>query len=105
MVASIDERANAILESLSDDLQIKPYIDFSLPIPSVFRGCGEIKLIFLGQDPTVKSEKSRRSIITVLNLNKKGQLRSYLEKICSKANSYLSCRVMNGMILIGIRRT
>lgn len=45
-------------------------------------GGGEIKLVIIGQDPTVKNPESRKKITCTLNLNKKGSLRSYVEKIC-----------------------
>jgi hypothetical protein len=36
----------------------------------------------LGQDPTVKNQKSRAKIKTVLNLDRKGSLHNYLNGIC-----------------------
>ena len=47
-------------------------------IPKVFQGSGEIKLVILGQDPTVKNIKSRSMINTVLSLDRNGALRRYL---------------------------
>ncbi|MCX6078805.1 MAG: hypothetical protein NTW32_04655 [Chloroflexi bacterium] len=47
-------------------------------------GSGSIKLIVLGQDPTVKNEASRKSIKTVLNLDKNGSARAYLSGVSQK---------------------
>jgi hypothetical protein len=82
----MDIRFQRSSEEISKQLRGNPllsrYVDFSLPIPDEFMGDGEIKLIFLGQDPTVKSEKARKDIHTVLNLDKNGQLLYYLQGIC-----------------------
>jgi uracil-DNA glycosylase len=69
---------------VQDNPSLACYIDDSLPIPKVFAGDEEIKLIVLGQDPTVKKPKSRKMITTVLNLDKGGSLRRYLEDVCHK---------------------
>ena len=78
----IQRSSEEIVKQLRGNPLLSRYVDFSLPIPGVFRGDGEIKLIFLGQDPTVKSEKARKDIQTVLNLDKNGQLLYYLQGIC-----------------------
>jgi len=75
--------AQRILESLIQDSDLGPYVD-SLPIPKPHRGTGPIRLIILGQDPTVKNANSRKSIRTVLNLDKRGSLRNYLAGICEQ---------------------
>jgi len=62
--------------------QIGPYIDSKLPPLKPFRGHGPIKLIVLGQDPTVQTPEYRKKIKVVLLLNKPGGLRTYLRKIC-----------------------
>ena len=81
-MGSIQDKANQILIELKDDPDLSIYVDFSFPIPRIFRGSGEIKLIILGQDPTVKNPKSRAKINTVLNLDRNGHLRRYLEGVC-----------------------
>lgn len=58
-------------------------IDDSLYPVTPFNGSDEIKLIILGQDPTVKNEKSRKNIKCTLNLDKKGTLRNYVSNICT----------------------
>lgn len=47
-----------------------------------FIGKGEIKLIIIGQDPTIRNVKSRKNINVTLNLDKNGALRTYIERIC-----------------------
>ena len=59
-----------------------PYIDESLTPPTHFRGKGEIKLIILGQDPTVHDSDKRKNIKVTLLLNQPGSLRRYIEEIC-----------------------
>jgi len=77
-----ENTANAILEELRNATDLRGYVDFDLPIPMNFVGSGSIRLIVLGQDPTIKNPKSKANITTVLNLDKSGQLRRYLEKVC-----------------------
>mgnify|MGYP003591733564 CR=1 FL=1 len=72
----------SLAESLAADPFIGKYVDQCLSPPSPFRGTGQIRLIILGQDPTVKREASRGAIKTVLNLDRPGALRHYLEKVC-----------------------
>lgn len=79
-----------ILQKLKADPELYRFVDFTLAIPSNFVGKGKIKLIVLGQDPTVKNYKSRQSINMVLNLDKKGSLANYLNTICSKLGINLS---------------
>jgi len=78
-------RAEALLRQfVQDNPSLACYVDDSLSIPKVFAGDRGIKLIALGQDPTVKSPGSRKTITTVLNLDKNGSLRRYLEDVCHK---------------------
>lgn len=56
--------------------------DILLPVLP-FRITNKIKLIIIGQDPTVKISKSRQTIEYSLNLDKPGSLKSYINKICS----------------------
>lgn len=65
----------------SDDFENNP-IDLSLPVIPPFIGSGEIKLIILGQDPTVKNVNSRKKITCTLNLDKKNSLKVYIIRIC-----------------------
>jgi len=82
MASTIEKRANSILEQLKRDARLGQYVDGTLPVPKSYRGSGEIKLIVLGQDPTVKAVQDRKTIITVLNLDRKGNVRAYLASVC-----------------------
>lgn len=62
--------------------EISSYIDTSLTPPDPFRGSGKIRLIILGQDPTVQDPEYRKKIKVTLLLNQPGGLRTYLEKVC-----------------------
>lgn len=69
---NISDKAREIRDELSfyKDLPINP-IDLELPIIPPFVGGGEVKLIIIGQDPTIKNDKGRKQITCTLNLNKK----------------------------------
>lgn len=56
-------------------------IDKTLEPVSPFRGNGPIKLVFIGQDPTIRNAQRRKDISVTLNLDKSGALRTYLERI------------------------
>lgn len=47
-----------------------------------FLGKSDIKLIIIGQDPTIRNVDRRKNINVTLNLDKNGALRTYIEKIC-----------------------
>lgn len=79
----VNPEALSILEKTLTDPRLRPFVDASLPIPRVWPDSGEIRLIILGQDPTVKNEASKKNITHVLNLDKKGGLRTYLSHLCS----------------------
>lgn len=58
-------------------------IDDSLnPVPP-FNGGGEIKLIIIGQDPTVDPESDINAITTTLKLNVHGPLKIYIDNVCA----------------------
>jgi uracil-DNA glycosylase len=74
------------IEQITNNLIKSPYgsfIDgrFTAPVP--FRGTGDIKIIILGQDPTVKNPEYRKKIKVTLLLDQAGGLRTYLGNICS----------------------
>jgi len=55
--------------------------DFILPFSKAEK-TSEIKLIFIGQDPTIRNKKSRGEITVTLNLDKENSLKTYLKKVC-----------------------
>ncbi|MBX3009779.1 MAG: hypothetical protein KF816_17270 [Melioribacteraceae bacterium] len=56
------------------DHKLKPVLPFWIT--------DKIKLIIIGQDPTVKNVKSRERIKYTLNLDKEGSLKKYITVIC-----------------------
>lgn len=59
-------------------------IDYSLGVVPPYIGSGNIGLIILGQDPTVRNAAQRARIKCTLNLDKeKSALRVYVERICA----------------------
>ncbi len=81
----ITRRSAEILQKLIADPKISTYVTTN-KIPSVFIETDDIRkirLIVIGQDPTVKNEASRKTITTVLNLDKpNGSISKYLSIIC-----------------------
>jgi hypothetical protein len=67
-----------------DDPSLGKYLDSALTPPVPFVGTGPVRLIILGQDPTVKAPGSRAEVRTVLNLDRPGALRRYLQGLCEK---------------------
>lgn len=84
MNTRIETKIVKAVKSISENYLLRSYVDNSLKIPKVHQGNGEIKLIILGQDPTVKNRRARKNIKTVLNLDKHGRLLNYLTFICLK---------------------
>ena len=80
----VEQRAGKVLISLGSNPHLGSYVDITLPIPRIHQGYGNIRLVILGQDPTVKRAKSRARIKTVLNLDRKNALRRYLERMCKE---------------------
>jgi len=75
-------KASAARDELARQPQIGPFVDRSLPIPRPYAGYGDIKLVIIGQDPTVQRAEERAGIRTVLNLDKRGGLLRYLAGVC-----------------------
>lgn len=81
MMISTDEIENIrrTLKKTKDD--INNPIDLSLPVILPFRGNKKIKLIIIGQDPTIKNQITRKEIKCTLNMDKRGSLKKYIESI------------------------
>jgi len=86
--ADIARKSAEILQKIKADSRLSHYIP-NIPtdrIPTVFMETDDvrdIRLIVIGQDPTVKNEVSRKTIETVLNLDKpRGSLYKYISQIC-----------------------
>jgi DNA gyrase inhibitor GyrI len=78
----VQHEARRALESLRQT-PLCDYVDFSLAVPKPYCGAGDIRLIVLGQDPTVKEPAKRAEVHTVLNLDKRGGLLVYVARICA----------------------
>lgn len=74
-----EQELKLIFDQLTDDSS-NP-IEKERFIPPYF-GESDIKLIIIGQDPTIKNEKQRAKIKSTLNLDKDGALKRYVEQIC-----------------------
>lgn len=55
--------------------------DFILPYSGA-ENISDIKVVFIGQDPTVRRSESRKDINVTLNLDKKNSLKIYLKAVC-----------------------
>lgn len=83
MESYLEWRAREVVRKLvTADTDLAGFVDATLDPPGVFRGSGPIRLIILGQDPTVKNPRGRARVKTVLNLDKQGSLRTYLVQVC-----------------------
>jgi uracil-DNA glycosylase len=71
------------VRELKTDTGVGRFVDGSLEVPQPFLGQGDVRLIILGQDPTVDNPKSRKGISTVLTLDRPGNLRTFVEKVCA----------------------
>jgi uracil-DNA glycosylase len=65
-----------------EDFGINP-IDASLLSIPPYRPSNAVKLIIIGQDPTIKNENQRSEIEFTLNLDKDGPLKRYIQRICT----------------------
>lgn len=78
-------KANEVLRKLLADSNLRQHI-WESDIPAVFMEATDptdIRLITLGQDPTIRNEQRRKEIRTVLTLDEnQGNLYKYLNKIC-----------------------
>ncbi len=79
---------NVKMESVLDELaksdqDAYTLVDRQVPCPDVYRGNGLIKLIILGQDPTINRPPRDGEIRMVLKLDSRGPLRAYIKGICN----------------------
>ena len=81
----VARKSAEVLLKIRADSRLSHYVPTD-KIPSVFMETDDvrkIRLIVIGQDPTVKKETSRKTIDTVLNLDKpRGSLYKYISRIC-----------------------
>jgi uracil-DNA glycosylase len=85
MVNTVVADARLVLAKLANDSKVGTYVDTHLDIPSPYLDGPKagVRLVIVGQDPTVRNAAQRGKITTVLNLDKAGSLRRYVERICA----------------------
>lgn len=83
LIDDITSKARSAQQRLVKDPHLHGLIDGSGWAPRPFVGSGSIRLILIGQDPTVQRAGSRSKIKTVLNLDKPGALRQFVMRLCS----------------------
>ena len=74
----IRNKIKAEMDSTNNPIYMR--LDPVLP----FKESDNMKLIIIGQDPTIKNENQRIRIKTTLNLDKNGSLKTYITGICNK---------------------
>lgn len=81
MAMNIVAEALKVRGSLAD--YEENHIDTDLePVPP-FKGSGRIRLVVIGQDPTITDVNGRGKINKTLKLDVPGPLRKYIERICA----------------------
>jgi hypothetical protein len=89
-IDEVVEHANAARAELARNSVVGPFVDTSLPIPMPYLGTGEIRLVIVGQDPTVQNPRTRANVRTVLTLDRNDHLKRYLEGLCDDLGLSLS---------------
>lgn len=78
-------RCADVLSKLREDEILGSHVDASLAVPRPFQGRSEIRLIVVGQDPTVEEAETRNRITTVLMLDEeRSNLRRFIQTICNR---------------------
>ena len=83
----IEKVLKSTKEFLKKNTELADGIDLSMNfIPPFSKSIkvSDVKLIIIGQDPTVRNKTSRKNIQATLNLDKNNSLRKYVEKVCKK---------------------
>ena len=84
-ILQTEKKLKSTKKLLLHDSILQNDIDFSyefiLPYSKAVK-TSKVKLVFIGQDPTVRNEKSRGNINVTLNLDKENSLKTYLNQVC-----------------------
>lgn len=83
LIDQVVAQAETIRAEVAKHPVLGSLVDTTLSIPRPFLGAGPIRLVIIGQDPTVQNEAERARICTVLNLDKRGGLLRYLAALCN----------------------
>jgi len=81
---NIEEKIGQIHALIQSKPHLREFADTIHPIPRIYYGGGKIKLIVIGQDPTIINKASRKGITTVLNLDKPGKMQRFIFSVCEK---------------------
>jgi hypothetical protein len=81
-VEHIEEKIRQIHTLILSKPHLREFVDTIHPIPNIYNGGGKIKLIVIGQDPTIVNKASRKRITTVLDLDKPGKMQRYIFRLC-----------------------
>jgi len=79
---NIEEKIRQVHTLILSKPQLREFVDTVHPIPNAYNGGGKIKLIVIGQDPTIVNKASRKRITTVLDLDKPGKMQRYIFRLC-----------------------
>lgn len=82
----IDEKIRQTYSIILSKPNLREYVDTHHEIPKIYNGGGKIKLILIGQDPTIINKASRKNIKWVLGLDKPGKMQRYIHRICEGLN-------------------
>ena len=80
----IDDKIRQVYSIILSKPMLRAHVDTKHDIPAVHRGSGKIKMIIIGQDPTVKNKASRKNITSVLGLDKPGKMQRYACAVCER---------------------
>lgn len=83
---SIEEKISQTYSLILSKPHLREYVDTLHEIPRIYNGGGKIKLILIGQDPTIINKASRKNIKWVLGLDKPGKMQRYIHRICEGLN-------------------
>jgi|GEM_PF-1106438 len=81
-VDDIVARSCQVHKQLAQDPVIGRFVDGAAGIPRPFGGTGEIRLMIIGQDPTVNGHRPGLCPTTVLNLDMRGGLLRFIASLC-----------------------
>lgn len=91
------KQLNLLRQTLKNDTELSKEIDFTfdfIPPYCKAESISDIKLIIIGQDPTIRNTKTRKNIKFTLNLDKQNSaIRRYLEFVCKELEIDLDSQV------------
>lgn len=83
-VQSIVAEWDGVRARLAHGPEVGRYVCTDVAMPTPHLGRGEVRLVIVGQDPTVQEEAAIQRIGTVLNLDRRGPLLTFVEGYCER---------------------